>query len=43
MRIAVMATGGVSAQAFQQQSHLLMPYFILTKENVKQIQPNQRW
>ncbi len=39
----VLATGGVSAQAFQSQSHLLMPYFILTKDNVAQIQPNQRW
>jgi len=39
----VLATGGVSAQAFQQQSHMLMPYFILTKDNVGQIQPNQRW
>jgi ribose transport system substrate-binding protein len=39
----VLATGGVSAEAFQDQSHLLMPYFILTKENVSLIQPNQRW
>jgi len=39
----VLATGGVSAQSFQQQSHLLMPYFILTKDNVGQIQPDQRW
>ncbi len=39
----VLATGGVNPTAFQQQSHLLMPYFILTKDNVKQIQPNQRW
>ncbi len=39
----VLATGGVSAQSFQQQSHLLMPYFILTKDNVGQIQLNQRW
>jgi len=39
----VMATGGVNAQAFQQQSHLLMPYFILTKDNTAQIQANQRW
>jgi ABC-type sugar transport system substrate-binding protein len=38
-----LATGGVSAQAFQNQGHLLMPYFILTKENVGQIQDNQRW
>jgi len=39
----VLATGGVSAQAFQQQSHMLMPYYILTRDNVGQIQPNQRW
>lgn len=39
----VLATGGVSAQAFQSQGHVLMPYFILTKDNVKQILPNQRW
>jgi len=39
----VLATGGVNAQSFQDQSHLLMPFFILTKDNVKQIQPNQRW
>jgi len=39
----VLATGGVNAQSFQAQSHLLMPYFILTKDNVDQIQPNQRW
>lgn len=39
----VLATGGVNPTAFQQQSHLLMPYFILTKDNVGQIQPNQRW
>jgi len=39
----VLATGGVNAQSFQAQSHLLMPYFILTKDNVAEIQPNQRW
>src|SRR5512143_1012124 len=39
----VLATGGVNPQGFQQQAHLLMPYFILTKDNVRQIQPNQRW
>jgi ABC-type sugar transport system substrate-binding protein len=38
-----LATGGVGAKAFQQQARLLMPYFILTKDNVGQIQPNQRW
>jgi len=39
----VLATGGVNPSAFAQQSHLLMPYFILTKDNVSQIQPDQRW
>jgi len=39
----VLATGGVPATAFQDQSHVLMPFFILTKDNVKDIQPNQRW
>jgi ribose transport system substrate-binding protein len=38
-----LATGGVGAQNIVDQAHLLMPYFILTKENVDQIQPNQRW
>jgi len=38
-----LATGGVNAQSIVDQAHLLMPYFILTKENVDQIQPNQRW
>ena len=39
----VLATGGVAATAFTQQSHLLMPYVIATKENVGSIQPSQRW
>lgn len=39
----VLATGGVSAAAFTQQSHLLMPYVIATKDNVGSIQPSQRW
>lgn len=39
----VLATGGVPATAFAQQSHLLMPYVIATKENVGSIQPSQRW
>jgi ribose transport system substrate-binding protein len=38
-----LVTGGVNAQAFTNQAHLLMPYFILTKDNVAQIQENQRW
>jgi ABC-type sugar transport system substrate-binding protein len=39
----VMATGGVEAGAFSQQSRLLMPYVIATKDNVGTIQPSQRW
>ncbi len=39
----VLATGGVPATAFAQQSHLLMPYMITTKDNVDQIQPSQYW
>lgn len=39
----VVATGGVPAAAFAQQSHLLMPYVIATKDNVGSIQPSQRW
>jgi ABC-type sugar transport system substrate-binding protein len=39
----VLATGGVPATAFAQQSHLLMPYVIATKDNVGSIQPSQRW
>ena len=39
----VLATGGVPATAFAQQSHLLMPYVIATKDNVGTIQPSQRW
>lgn len=39
----VLATGGVPATAFAQQSHLLMPYVIVTKENASSIQPSQRW
>jgi len=36
-------TGGVSAQAFGAQGHLLMPYVIATKDNVGGIAPQQRW
>jgi ribose transport system substrate-binding protein len=39
----VLATGGVPATALAQQSHLLMPYVIATKDNVGSIQPSQRW
>jgi ABC-type sugar transport system substrate-binding protein len=38
-----LASGGVSAESFQQQGHILMPYFILTQENAALIQANQRW
>jgi ribose transport system substrate-binding protein len=38
-----LATGGVNADSFGQQGRILMPYFILTQENVALIQPNQRW
>lgn len=37
------ATGGVSAQSFTRQGLVLMPYSIVTAENVSTIQPNQRW
>lgn len=39
----VLATGGVDAGAFAQQSRLLMPYVIATKANAGSIQPSQRW
>lgn len=39
----VLATGGIPANAFERQSHLLMPYVIATKDNVGSIQPAQRW
>jgi len=39
----VLATGGISADAFAQQSHLLMPYLIATKENVDSIPAEARW
>jgi ABC-type sugar transport system substrate-binding protein len=35
------ATSGATAQSFQ--GHVLMPYYIVTRENVDRIQPNQRW
>lgn len=38
-----LATGGVSAQAFGTQGHLLMPYIIATKDTVGGILPQQRW
>ena len=39
----VLATGGVSARAFETQGRVLMPYIIATKETVGQIKPDQRW
>jgi ABC-type sugar transport system substrate-binding protein len=39
----VLATGGVTPDAFAQQGHLLMPYIIATKDTVGQILPYQRW
>ncbi|HTT12177.1 MAG TPA: sugar ABC transporter substrate-binding protein [Burkholderiaceae bacterium] len=39
----VLASGQVPATAFKKQAHLLMPFVIATRENVKQIQPSQRW
>jgi ribose transport system substrate-binding protein len=40
---ASLATGGVPANAFTQQGRVLMPYTIVTSDNVSNIQPNQRW
>ena len=40
---AALASGGVSAQSFGNQGHILMPYYILTKDTVGAIQPDQRW
>ena len=40
---AVLTSGGVSAGDFQSQGKLLMPYIIATAENVRDIQPSQRW
>lgn len=39
----VLVTGGVSADNFENQGHLLMPYVIAVKENVGSIKPDQRW
>lgn len=41
--VAALATGGVPASAFANQGHVLMPYIIVTADNVASIQPNQRW
>jgi ribose transport system substrate-binding protein len=40
---SALATGGVPATAFANQGHVLMPYIIVTADNVAGIQPNQRW
>lgn len=40
---SALATGGVPATAFATQGHVLMPYIIVTADNVASIQPNQRW
>jgi len=39
----VLALGNVHATAVKKQARLLMPYIIATRDNVKQIQPSQRW
>jgi ribose transport system substrate-binding protein len=39
----VSASGGVKANVFAHQGHLLMPYVIATKSNVASIQSSQRW
>ncbi|MCL4395528.1 MAG: sugar ABC transporter substrate-binding protein [Chloroflexi bacterium] len=38
-----LATGGISAQLFNYQARILMPYVIATKDNVAQIPPEKRW
>jgi ribose transport system substrate-binding protein len=38
-----LATGGINANAFGAQGHLLMPYSIVTKSNVASIPANARW
>ncbi|MEM5528882.1 sugar ABC transporter substrate-binding protein [Gammaproteobacteria bacterium AS21] len=39
----VLATGDVDADDIKEQAHLLMPYLIVTKDNVEQIKTEQRW
>jgi ABC-type sugar transport system substrate-binding protein len=39
----VLATGGVPADAFERQGHLLMPYVIVTQANVGTIPAEARW
>ena len=38
-----LASGGISAKAFTNQGHLLMPYIIAVKDTVGSIQAWQRW
>ena len=40
---AALATGGVPAQSFGRQGHVLMPYSIVTKDNAGSILAFQRW
>jgi ABC-type sugar transport system substrate-binding protein len=39
----VLASGGVNAESFGQQGHVLMPYTIVTKENTQTIPASARW
>jgi ABC-type sugar transport system substrate-binding protein len=39
----VLASGGVNANSFGQQGHLLMPYTIVTKDNAGTIPASARW
>src|SRR5512143_2582786 len=39
----VLGSGQVHATAVKKKARLLMPYLIATRENVRQIQPAQRW
>jgi ABC-type sugar transport system substrate-binding protein len=39
----VLGSGMVNATAVKKQARLLMPYVIATRDNVRQIQPHQRW
>ena len=39
----VLATGGVTADAFERQGHLLMPYVIVTRDYVTSVPADARW
>ncbi|MEO8805271.1 MAG: sugar ABC transporter substrate-binding protein [Burkholderiaceae bacterium] len=39
----MLASGKITATAVKAKAHLLMPYVIATRDNVRQIQPSQRW